>query len=194
VTVPIYTRQFATAFEVRDFNEPGDGRTVYGRIVPYGDVISYVDPYDGGAVKRERFVKGVFARQSDQGAWSRVVLTFQHHDGFTNTIGYGRRIDERDDGAYATFRLYEADAAKAREMIETGHDGLSVEFEPRGTEELDAQGVIVRRRVHLRRVGITNDPAYQRAEVLSVRERSDVPTPRLDEVRAELERLRNVTP
>jgi len=190
----VHTRQFDVTLEVRDVDDPGDGRTVYGRIVPYGEVISFLDAYDG-RVKRERFVKGAFAKQADQGAFSRVTLSFEHQDGFHNTIGYGRRIEDRDDGAYASFRLYEADAGKVREMITTSHGGLSVEFEPRGVrEDLDEHGVIVRRGVHLRRVGITGTPAYTGAEVLAVREASSGATPHLDEVRAELARLRGCAP
>ena len=197
----VYLRQFPTQFKVADFDVEGDGRTVLGRIVPYGEVISYVDDYDGGKVKRERFVPGAFAKQASPGAWSRVLLSFQHGDGFENTIGYGRAIQDRDDGAYATFRLYEQNAAKAREMIEHSHRGLSVEFETRGRDETDPDGIVVRRNVRARRVGITNDAAYAGARVLAVREASvplldpDEPdrpaTPHLDAVRAELARLRD---
>lgn len=194
--MPIYIRQFEAPLTVGDLNgDAGDGRTVFGRIVPYNEVISFLDPYDG-RVKKERFVRGAFAKQSDPGAWSRVGLSFQHNDGMANTIGYGRSIVERDDGAYATFRLYQADASKAREMMDTTYKGLSLEFEPRGNKDrIDSDGVIIRDSVHVRRVGITDDPAYKRAEVLAVRERSDVeegktPTPNLDAVIAYLQSIR----
>ena len=189
--MPVYTREFPVTFEYE-----GDGQTVMGRIVPYGEVITFVDPYDGGAVKRERFVPGAFSKQSSPGAWSRVALSFQHDDGFHNTIGYGRQLEDRDDGAYATFRLYKVDADKAREMMQTSHKGLSLEFEPRARRDtLDSDGVIIRDAVHVRRVGITGDPAYTGARVLAVRERDDlpptpVPTPHLDAVRADLAALR----
>ena len=52
----IYVRQFTTTFEVREVAEERDGRTVYGRIVPYGEVATFVDQYDGNKVKRERFM------------------------------------------------------------------------------------------------------------------------------------------
>lgn len=190
----IQTRQFSLTFQVREFNDtPGDGRTVFGRIVPYGEVIRFVD--HSGVVRRERFVQGAFAKQVNPSAFGRVTLSFEHQDGFHNTIGYGQRIEEQADGAYATFRLYEADAPKVREMIVTSHDGMSVEFEPRGArEDVDDDGVILRDNVHLRRVGITGTPAYAGAEVLAVREQSHVPTPNLDAVRAELERLRGCAP
>ena len=193
--MPIYTREFPVTFEVKDFQYEGDGQTVLGRIVPYGEVIKFVDPYDGGALKRERFVPGALAKQANDSAWARVLLSFQHDDGFHNTIGYGKQLEERDDGAYATFRLYKVDADKAREMMTSSHKGLSLEFEPRTRRDtVDDQGVIIRDSVHVRRVGITGDPAYSGARVLAVRERDDeaerVPTPHLDAVRADLAAMR----
>lgn len=186
--MPIYVRAFP--FELRDVSDDGDGRTVFGRIVPYGEEVSFVDEYDGGIVKKERFEKGALAPQSSNGAWARVLLSFQHDDGFPNTIGYGRSLEEHNDGAYAAFRLYAADAPKAREMILNSHKGMSLEFEPR--QNARDGDVIVRKRVHVRRVGVTPDPAYLGAEVLAVRERSEVPvsTPNLDAARAAIDRLR----
>lgn len=185
-----YVRAFDGAFTVE-----GDGRTVIGRIVPYNETIEFFDIWSG-EMKRERFVPGAFAKQSSPGAWSRVRLAHEHDDGFTNNLGYGRSIEDRDDGAYATFRLYETDAVKAREMIEHSHGGLSLEFEPRGREHTDADGVVVRDNVHVHRVGITPDPAYRGAKVIGVRE-SDVErqaTPLLDDVRAMLAELRRTAP
>ena len=189
----VYLRQFDDAFTVE-----GDGRTVIGRIVPYNETIEFFDMWDG-VMKRERFVPGAFAKQSSPGAWSRVRLAYEHDDGFTNNLGYGRSIEDRDDGAYATFRLYEPDAAKSREMIGHSHGGLSLEFEPRGRESTDSDGVIVRDNVHVHRVGITPDPAYRGAKVLGVRERDEQAaerpaTPHLDEVRAALDELRRGAP
>jgi HK97 family phage prohead protease len=170
---------------------PGDGRTVYGRIVPYGQVISFLN--HRGEVERERFVQGAFAKQAN--AFHRVTLSFEHQDGFHNTVGYGQRIREESDGAYATFRLYEADAPKVRDMIASSHDSLSVEFEARGTREtVDEAGVIVRDNVHLHRVGITGSPAYVDAKVLAVREATREPTPHLDDVRAWLNEQRRNAP
>lgn len=196
----VHVRQFTTTFEVRDVTDDGDGRTVYGRIVPYGEVATFVDPYDGNRVKRERFVRGMLGPQVN--AFNRVLLSFEHENGFVNTIGYGRQVYEEPDGAYGSFRLYKADAAKAREMIAESHKGLSVEFEPMRSA-LDDDGVIIRQRVHLRRVGIVPEGAYRGAEVLAVREADHTAeavetlegelltaTPHLDAVRADLAALR----
>src|SRR3954463_2815299 len=113
-------RQFATPLEFRDASgATGDGRTVFGRIVPYGEVTEFVD--DDGVLKRERFERGALAE--DARAWHRVMLSFEHHTGgpgLANTIGWGltNGLTETDDGAHAAFRLYKHDAAKAREALE----------------------------------------------------------------------------
>lgn len=187
----VHMREFPYTFEVRDFADDGDGRTVYGRIVPYGETTQFVDIYDGARIKQERFEYGALEPQTHGQAWSRVALSFQHDDGFPNTIGYGRQLQELKDGAYATFRLYKPDAEKAAEMIRESHQGLSVEFEPK-RDSYD-NGVVVRQRVHIRRVGITPDPAYLGAEVLAVRERQAelvIATPNLDYAREALAKLR----
>src|SRR4029079_16771180 len=192
----VYVRQFTTTFEVREISDEGDGRTVYGRIVPYGEVATFVDQYDGNKVKRERFMRGVLGPQVN--AFNRVLLSFEHENGFINTIGYGKQVWDEADGAYATFRLYKADAEKAREMSAESHKGMSVEFEPM-RHSPDPDGVIARSRVHLRRVGIVPEGAYRGAEVLAVREADHeaeateqlaVATPNLDAMRADLAELR----
>src|SRR5262245_30929365 len=115
----LHLRRYPLSLEIRDVAGNGDGRTVYGRIVPYDEVTSFVDEYDNNIVKRERFVRGALAPQLR--AWHLVALAFDHERGFANTIGYGRTLEELDDGAYASFRLYERDAAKAREMLVDSH-------------------------------------------------------------------------
>ena len=192
----VHFREFTYNFEIRDFADDGDGRTVYGRIVPYGEIIEFVDRYDKDLIKRERFQPGALEPQTRGQAWTRVVLSFEHSDGFSNTIGYGRRVEERADGAYATFRLYAADAGKAAEMIRESHKGMSLEFEP--VRSGNDAGVITREQVHVRRVGVVPDPAYLGAQVLALRNRDfaseSVATPHLDAVRETLAALRRGTP
>lgn len=170
---------------------PGDGRMVYGRVVPYGEVIPFVDEYDGNKVKHERFILGALARQVN--AWDRVTLAFEHEGGFRNTIGYGQQLQELDDGAYGSFRLYEADAPKAREVLTTSHKGLSLEF-VNLRDRLAADGVIDRVRVHVARVAAVPDAAYDGAQILAVRNADPVPTPHLDAVLDELAQLRDRYP
>lgn len=187
----VHIRRMAMAFELRDASGEGDGRTVYGRVVPYGEVIEFVDPYDNDRLKRERFVRGALARQAE--AWHRVTLTFEHHAGFRDTIGYGRSLQELDDGAWATFRLYESDASKAREALTTSHRGLSLEFLSLA-DRLAGDGVIDRTRVHVQRVAAVPDSAYMGAGIVAVRSAEPVATPNLDAVLAELETLKAAGP
>jgi HK97 family phage prohead protease len=193
----VYTRQFQAEFQITDMVEgSGDGRMVFGRVVPFGETITFSDPYDGGVVKRERFVQGAFSRQA--GSWHMVPLVFEHiSEGgnvFANTIGYGRTLEERSDGAYAMFRLFETDAPKAKEALENSHKGLSLEFVDMkvGNPWTGPDGVIERRRIHCVRVACVPDPAYSGAQVLAVRQEAQVsvPTPNLDQVRAFLSQNR----
>jgi hypothetical protein len=188
----VHIRRMALPFEIRDADGPGDGRTVYGRVVPFGEVIEFVDPYDGDKLKRERFIRGALARQAD--AWHRVSLTFEHYAGFQGTIGYGRSLQELPDGAWATFRLFEADAPKAREALTTSHKGLSLEFLSLGNDREGADGVIDRTRVHVQRVAAVPDSAYAGAGIVAVRGAEPVATPNLDAVLAELAELRERGP
>jgi hypothetical protein len=184
-------RHFDRPLEFREMDgSAGDGRTVYGRVVPYGETIEFRD--HDGTMKRERFVKGALANMVR--SWRRVTLAFEHGGGFHNTIGYGRELLERDDGGYATFRLYERDADKAREMLTESHRGLSLEFLPMGRDVLEA-GVILRQRVHVERVAVVTDPAYLGAGVLAVRSSDVEPiesegTPNLDQALAILAEVR----
>lgn len=198
-----HLRQLPLALTIMDVDDKKDGRTVYGRIVPYGETIPFLDEFDGHKLKHERFERGALAPQVRGENWSRVTLAFEHQPGFGNTIGYGRRVEEREDGAYASFRLYEPDAVRARAMITESHKGLSLEFESRDAGQ-DGP-VVVRKLVHVYRVGIVPDPAYMGAQVLAVRHATwpapldtmddrtaaDSPTPHLDALR---EYLKGLTP
>lgn len=189
-------RQFASPLEFRDAAGKNDGRTVFGRIVPYGEVIEFLD--EDNIVKRERFELGSLAGAVP--SWDRVTLSFEHHPdgpGFANTIGWGMRngLTEAEDGAYASFRLYAHDAAKAREALQESHRGLSLEFYARRSE-VDADGVIVRRDVRVVRVAAVPDPAYMGASVMAVRSEAapaELGTPNLDAARAILAELRRLT-
>jgi hypothetical protein len=78
-------------------------------------------------------------------------------------------LDERDDGAWAVFRL--ADTERAREALSLTRDGitrgLSVGFEPDVFE--NRKGVRVHTRARLRETSLVTFPAYAGAGVLSVR-------------------------
>jgi HK97 family phage prohead protease len=151
----------------------GDGRTVTGRVVPYGETIDFTE--DGGG--RERFLPGSLDKMAR--AWHRVGLFFTHADTFHNALGYGSRLEERADGAWGTFRLYAATADKAREVLLSSHRGLSLGYYAL-TSQTAADGVIERVKVAVEHVAAVMDPAYRGALVESVRadgERPVTPKP-----------------
>ena len=191
-------RHYPVQLEVRDVLGAGDGRTVIGRIVPFGETCDFIDEH--GRWRKERFVRGSFMDAPKW--WHRVNLVFEHSAGpeFRNILGHGARVDEDEDGAYGVFRLYKQDADKAREILETTHKGLSIEFA--SIEHRDADdGVVERHRVRVYRVAAVSDPAYQLAHVLGVRGASSPPPepvevsrPNLEAAQAILAEMRRGTP
>lgn len=189
---PLHTRVFNVPLE---FRESSDGRTVFGRVVPYGTVARFRD--HDGEIKSERFVHG--SLDNARRAWHRVKLIYGHEDGFRDHIGHGISLEERSDGGYALFRLLAADAERAREILSTTHKALSLGFYAIRSR-VAPDGVIERLAVAVDHVGAVAEGAYEDARVLAVREstpdgetvdEADPPaTPNLDAVRAELRVLR----
>jgi len=66
----------------------GDGRTVQGRVVPYGEVIAFDED---GVPGKERFVRGALSRMTS--AWDRVHLYLTHLDTPFLELGYGRALE-----------------------------------------------------------------------------------------------------
>jgi hypothetical protein len=189
----IYRRTFDADLEVRDV----DGRpTVAGRIVPIGEEATIVEP---DRTYRERFLPGCSTRVRQQAArlghcrW--VQLNLEHSDTIDHRIGYATSIDERPDGVYATFGLFEhAGLDKVRSMLRESHTGLSIEFAD-AAEPVTVGDLVSRRQIHLRGVAATPVPAYAGAVITSVREAGSVDdgTPRLDAAIKLLEQLRGAT-
>jgi len=157
-------RAFAEQLHVRE-DADGDGLTVYGRVVPYGETCVHQDD-PGGPLYRERFIRGALSGMANY--LHRVKLGMEHESGYVANVGKAVELDERADGAWVTFRLYRQDAEKARDHLETTHRGLSLEFyslhSPPGRD-----GVLERRSVKVHRVAAVPEPAYRGAQVLAVR-------------------------
>lgn len=140
------------------------GRTLHGRIVPYGEV---ADVSDGGPRYRERFERGAFTRSiAERG--HKVRLFIQHE---TQRLPIAKAVDlaERADGVHAGFavaRTREGD--DALELVNAGIvDGFSIGFMPvRDRREGD---VTVRTEASLREVSLVHSPAYTGALVTGVR-------------------------
>lgn len=188
-------------FELRD-----DGRTLSGRIVPYGEVASIVerDESTNDVVRyREQFLphsfaamaQGFKARGGDHSQRSNmfVPLLIDHSDRFDDMIGHAVELNDEDDGAYATFRLYDADnITKVRSILTESHTGLSVSFrELRPPKLID--GVVSRVQVGINHVAATPRPAYANARIESMRNdggETVIDTPRLNDVREWLQSQR----
>ncbi len=190
----LYTR--AAALEL------SDGGTVIGRIAPFDQIVTVKDRHpDTGETTsfREVFRRGAFAKMINGLAargWTKAVtLNIDHRSGVTDTIGYATEIVERADGAWATFSLYDGDPnlEKIKDMLRTSHDGMSVGF--RDLKHRTVGDLVERLAAHIDHVAVTATPAYPGAAVALVRaddlaDLSELPTPRLDALRRDLEALR----
>lgn len=188
-----------------DFSLRDDGRTLHGRIVPYGEVadIAEFDETKNEVVRyREQFlphslagmVQGFLARGGDASKRSNcfVPLLIDHRDNFDSMIGQATELTDEDDGAYATFRLYDDDRmTKIRSVLTESHTGLSVMFRDTRPPKL-IDGIVSRVQVHIAHVAATATPAYAMAGIDSIRS-NNIPiteTPHLTEVRKWLEEQR----
>lgn len=150
-----------------DLEMQSDGRTVEGKCVPYGTVITVGDQQGNGKY-RECFDYGAFSVMCK--APNRVIFRISHLDQYANAVGWANDLEERMDGLYGSFRLYEADAPKAREMIKESYRGLSVGFVPiRNDRRGDVIHRISARLDHVAAV-IEGTAAYPDAMVLAMRD------------------------
>lgn len=177
-----------------------DGRTVEGRIVPYGEVTEIIeeDSVTGELVRyQEQFLPGSLYRQAlgiqrrGNGNFIRFVL--DHDEQFDTWIGSLTGLESKEDGAWGSFRLYDSkDLLKVQSMLRESHNGLSIGFQDYRPPKV-VDGVISRVQVTLRHVAATPVPAYSSAGITSVRNESAEPycdTPELEKVRQLLESLK----
>lgn len=187
-------RAFDTALEL-----DADGRQVFGRMFPFGEVAHIRELDDDGALDEydEEFLPGCTARMrqvaaSRGGSPAWIRFTVDHGQTLADRVGYCRELTERDDGAYGAFKLYPtADLEKVRAMLGESHTGLSVEFTDIAAPLVD--GALRRRRqINVDAVTATPIPVYASAGILAMRavgEPLDGPTPNLERVRAMLAEL-----
>jgi HK97 family phage prohead protease len=157
-------RTFDLIMELRD---TGDGRTLYGRAVPY-NVIGDLGKY------QERFMPGVFARQVGSQQFGQIKLYDAHTqrlDG-RHPIGKTVNLSEQPDGLYGEWRVHDTSAGNdALHLVRAGEvTGLSVGFRAQGGgSRRGDDGVLNRISAHLDHVALTHEPVYQDAQVLGVR-------------------------
>jgi hypothetical protein len=181
----IHVRSLVTDWTV------GDGQTVTGRIFPFAERSHIVEVVDGEVLEYdEEFLPGCTTRMRQaaqrRGNWGWLHFTMDHRQGFDGHVGCATALEESEDGAHATFHLYDGvELPKVRDMLATSHNGMSVEFIDVATPIVEGD-LHQRRQVHVRAVTATPIPAYDSARVLSIRkgERDDGATPNLDAVRS----------
>jgi hypothetical protein len=168
-----------------------------GRFLPFAEQALVADP--GVVPYHEVFMPGCMTRMCQvarqRGNAGFIGLDLDHSEQFDHRIGYAREIEQRDDGGYGVFRLYEgAQLEKVRSMLAESHTGLSVNFHDVAKPRL-IEGVTQRTQIHVVSVAATPMPSYAGAKVLSLRsideEAPPVETPAFDEIR---EWLRSINP
>ncbi|OBK82137.1 hypothetical protein A5649_09790 [Mycolicibacter heraklionensis] len=147
---------------------PGDGRTVYGLAVPFGQVATVSDA--GGRPYREMFERGSFRRTiAERGNKVRLLIG---HDHRRLPIGKATALEERADGLYCEF--YVSRTSAGDDALIAVRDGLAGGFSVgfAGIREHWDGDVLVRTEVALREVSVTEFPAYSGAAISGVRHNS----------------------
>jgi HK97 family phage prohead protease len=143
------------SFEIRATD--AELRTVEGLAVPYNDTI------DIGGGWSERFEKGAIDLTAN-------VKLFRDHE---DIIGVVTEMTESDEGLMIKARISET--VLGNETLNLVKDGairsFSVGFIPVTDEKKDK--TIIRKKVNLKEVSLVAFPAYDKAEVLSVREETN---------------------
>lgn len=148
----------------------GDGRTVFGRVVPYGQV---AEVSDGAGPYLERFDFGSFGRSiRERGAKVKLMTG---HDHRRLPVGRAVELDERQDGLHAAFAIAQTrDGDDALELVRSGTvDAFSVGF--RGIRQKFDGDVVVRTEAALLEVSLVGVPAYPGAAIAGVRSQLVIP-------------------
>lgn len=177
-----------------------DGRTLEGMIVPYEQVATILEP-DVKSHKlikyQEQFLRGSLAAMA-QGFKARglldLPLLMDHVETLDHRIGYATGLQDRDDGAWASFRIYEdSNLVKIQSMLRESHTGLSISFKDTRQPKL-INGVVSRVQVFVGHVAATPTPTYVGAGITAMRSQEDLqeaPRPTLEAVRAWLDQERS---
>jgi len=143
------------SFEIRATD--AEKREVSGMAVPYNDTI------DIGGGWSERFEKGAVDLNAD-------VKLFRDHE---DIIGVVTEMEETDEGLMIKAKISET--VLGNETLNLVKDGairsFSVGFIP--VTDVKKDNTIIRKKVNLKEVSLVAFPAYDKAEVLSVREETN---------------------
>jgi HK97 family phage prohead protease len=155
MTDDITTIEVDSVLEVRDAEQ----RLIAGRIIPYGERIVVKG-------RPESFVRGALA---DVDITETRLLA--HHDR-TRPIGRGVEMEEREDGAYAVFRV--SQTREGDEMLALAADGV-LQFSPGFIPRDQSADGVHRRVAALPETSLVTFAAYPSANVLAVRESDHMP-------------------
>jgi HK97 family phage prohead protease len=156
-------RAYETTLHVRD---GGDGRTLFGALLPWGTEAQVMDR---GRLVVESFQRGALADVDP----ARVPLTARHpRDG--ETLPIGRTVELRDEADAMHGAWHVSATALGDEVLALARDGvplgLSVGFmEVPGGSRWLTRTRVVRTRAALDHVAIVRVPAYAGAGVVGVR-------------------------
>jgi phage prohead protease, HK97 family len=156
-----HTTTAATAHLPFELRATAEG-LLEGRCIPYGQTSMRTGHPHG-----ERFAPGAFATSIASRA-GKIRLKSLHRDPMP--VGVDTRLEERPDGLYGTFRLY--DTPEGRAAVERARDGvyggLSVEFRALKTRQgPDGAREVTEAALHA--VALEVDPAYDEARILALR-------------------------
>ena len=153
-----------------------DQRTLGGCCVPYNRPSTVTD--DGITSYREMFAPGAFGRSIPAAGAGRIALKYRHGEGVLDTVGRATQLDEHDDGLFGMFRVFGGVVGdQALTLVDEGLlTGLSVQGVPLKSRR-NAEGVVVRERMHLTEISLCEEPAYADALVSVRRSRVDLQLP-----------------
>jgi HK97 family phage prohead protease len=173
----MHTRHFTSCLAIRD---NGDGRTLVGPLLPWGQPARVVDR---GRLVTETFERGALAGTDP----ARVPLTATHpRDAGTLPIGVTVEREERADAAWGAWHV--SDTMLGNEVLALARDGvplgLSIGFAevPGGTRWSADRQRVTRTRAALDHVAVVRVPAYAGAGVVGLRaggQHGAPPTPAL---------------
>lgn len=155
-----------------------DRSTLEGLFVPFGVTANVEDPLPDGTVDRykEAFAPTALDRQlkaaeKQVGVFQRITAIDEHGG---SKLGVTTTLRRESDGVYGSVRLLPSRVDDVDALLEEGVKNLSIEFIPLrgGTKQLE-DGTRLRTDVHLIRVALVAQGAYEGAEVLSVRDAED---------------------
>lgn len=169
------TREFAV--DLQAHVEEGEGRTVYGRAVPFGEITPV---HEFGRTFTEEFQRGAF-RHACAGPPKNVKFLFAHNE--EDPLGVARKLEERGDGLYAD--LWVSRGTRGDQILEWVRDGvldsLSIRF--RGLQPRNFGDHVAWREAMLREISLVPWGQYKGAWAAARAEGEPDPTPNLTEAR-----------